>query len=85
MSFYSLCFHNNFPNVIRFFRVILLYGEHALTPTACLPTYLLTAHFFKASAGEKRKKLEDLDPLSYYEAIRDMKKKRKEQRMKSHL
>ncbi|CAB3997537.1 Hypothetical predicted protein [Paramuricea clavata] len=38
----------------------------------------------KASAGKKRKKLEDLDPLSYYEAIRDMKKKRKEERVKAH-
>ena len=41
-------------------------------------------NFFKGSAGKKRKKLEDLDPLSYYEAIRDMKKKRKEKRLEAH-
>ncbi|XP_028392447.1 something about silencing protein 10-like [Dendronephthya gigantea] len=34
--------------------------------------------------SKKRKKLEDLDPLSYYEAIRDMKRKRKEERRKAH-
>ena len=42
LNMFSLCFHNSFPNVISFFRVILLYGEHALTPTACfLLTFLL--------------------------------------------
>jgi hypothetical protein len=45
---------------------------------------LINCFFEKGSAGKKRKKLEDLDPLSYYEAIRDMKKKKKEERLKAH-
>lgn len=39
---------------------------------------------FKGLVDKKRKKLEDLDPLSYYEAIRDMKRKRKEERHRAH-
>ena len=39
---------------------------------------------FKA-AGSKRKMTKGLDPLSYYEAVKEMKRRRKEEQVKAHL
>lgn len=37
------------------------------------------------AAGSKRKMTKGLDPLSYYEAVKEMKRRRKEEQVKAHL
>ena len=75
-----------------FFKLVIIttQGMIALNSILCLSCWLSSKQckfcfVLKNSSGKKRKKLEELDPLSYYEAIRDMKRKRKDERLKEHL